>query len=225
MMLLKRTTTTINSSLLFSNKRSTLSMGYNCLIDQGNHVLFGTTTISRSSSTTIISKTSTKIRMNTFITTRTTSNTRKRTTPSVNMRQQQQQQYNLSTVHSFDQSFKLNRSPRKSCTSKLFLSRMSLSSSSSVESSKDALSSSSSPSDITTPITPMTDVVVERPTYDQLKLLFLHSAIPMIGFGIVDQTIMLHAGNVIDCTIGVLFGLSTLTAAAFGQLCSDSCGK
>jgi hypothetical protein len=46
----------------------------------------------------------------------------------------------------------------------------------------------------------------------------------MIGFGFMDQTIMLHAGNVIDCTIGVTFGLSTLTAAAIGQVCSDASG-
>lgn len=35
---------------------------------------------------------------------------------------------------------------------------------------------------------------------------------------------MLQAGNAIDCTIGVTFGLSTLTAAAFGQICSDASG-
>ena len=46
----------------------------------------------------------------------------------------------------------------------------------------------------------------------------------MVGFGIVDQTVMLQAGNAIDCTLGVTFGLSTLTAAAFGQVCSDASG-
>ena len=46
----------------------------------------------------------------------------------------------------------------------------------------------------------------------------------MIGFGFVDQTIMLQAGHAIDCTIGVTFGLSTLTSAAFGQVCSDASG-
>jgi hypothetical protein len=35
---------------------------------------------------------------------------------------------------------------------------------------------------------------------------------------------MLQAGNAIDCTLGVTFGLSTLTAAAFGQICSDASG-
>ena len=40
----------------------------------------------------------------------------------------------------------------------------------------------------------------------------------------MDQTVMLHAGHAIDCTLGVTFGLSTLTAAAFGQVCSDASG-
>jgi hypothetical protein len=35
---------------------------------------------------------------------------------------------------------------------------------------------------------------------------------------------MIQAGNAIDCTIGVLFGLSTLSAAAIGQICSDASG-
>lgn len=35
---------------------------------------------------------------------------------------------------------------------------------------------------------------------------------------------MIQAGNAIDCTIGVVFGLSTLSAAAIGQICSDASG-
>mmetsp|Transcript_24054 Transcript_24054/g.52077 ORF Transcript_24054/g.52077 Transcript_24054/m.52077 type:complete len:324 (+) Transcript_24054:185-1156(+) len=62
------------------------------------------------------------------------------------------------------------------------------------------------------------------PTRPQLKRLFLRAAIPMVGFGFMDQSVMLHAGNAIDCTLGVSFGLSTLTAAAFGQFFSDSAG-
>jgi hypothetical protein len=57
-----------------------------------------------------------------------------------------------------------------------------------------------------------------------MRLIFLNTAIPMVGFGFVDQTVMLQAGNAIDCTLGVTFGLSTLTAAAFGQICSDASG-
>lgn len=46
----------------------------------------------------------------------------------------------------------------------------------------------------------------------------------MVGFGLMDQTVMIQAGNMIDCTIGVTFGLSTLTAAAVGGLVSNLSG-
>jgi hypothetical protein len=46
----------------------------------------------------------------------------------------------------------------------------------------------------------------------------------MIGFGFMDNTVMIHAGNAIDMTMGVTFGLSTMTAAACGQVCSDVSG-
>jgi hypothetical protein len=46
----------------------------------------------------------------------------------------------------------------------------------------------------------------------------------MVGFGFMDNSIMIYAGDWIDCNIGVKFGLSTLTAAACGQMVSDSCG-
>lgn len=64
----------------------------------------------------------------------------------------------------------------------------------------------------------------EPPSRRQLFRVFSHAAVPMIGFGIMDQTVMIQAGNAIDCTIGVLFGLSTLSAAAIGQICSDASG-
>lgn len=51
---------------------------------------------------------------------------------------------------------------------------------------------------------------VERPTNLQLWRVFARAAVPMIGFGFTDQTVMLQAGNAIDCTLGVTFGLSTL---------------
>lgn len=46
----------------------------------------------------------------------------------------------------------------------------------------------------------------------------------MVAFGFMDNTVMLHAGNAIDATLGVTFGLSTLAAAACGQICSDMAG-
>lgn len=64
----------------------------------------------------------------------------------------------------------------------------------------------------------------DQPSRQQLRRVFLSAAIPFVGFGFVDQTVMLQAGNAIDCTLGVTFGLSTLSSAAFGQICSDACG-
>lgn len=46
----------------------------------------------------------------------------------------------------------------------------------------------------------------------------------MVAFGFMDQSILIHSGNAIDCTLGVTFGLSTLTAAAFGSIISMMVG-
>lgn len=61
-------------------------------------------------------------------------------------------------------------------------------------------------------------------TTAQLKAHFVQSAVPMIGFGFMDNTVMIHAGHAIDLTMGVTFGLSTMAAAACGQICSDMAG-
>jgi hypothetical protein len=39
----------------------------------------------------------------------------------------------------------------------------------------------------------------------------------MIGFGFMDNLVMITAGEAIDSTFGVALGISTLTAAGFGQ--------
>jgi len=46
----------------------------------------------------------------------------------------------------------------------------------------------------------------------------------MVGFGFMDNIIMIQAGDLIDSSLGVTFGLSTLTAAALGNVCSDTSG-
>ena len=56
------------------------------------------------------------------------------------------------------------------------------------------------------------------PTLRQLKVLALHAALPMVGFGLMDQTIMIQAGDLIDSTIGSKLALPTLAAAACGQV-------
>ena len=63
-----------------------------------------------------------------------------------------------------------------------------------------------------------------QPSSRELRALFLSSALPFVGFGLMDQTVMLWSGNAIDVTLGVMFGLSTLAAAAYGQICSNAAG-
>lgn len=46
----------------------------------------------------------------------------------------------------------------------------------------------------------------------------------MVGFGFMDNIIMIQAGDFIDSTFGVVLGLSTLTAAAMGNVVSDTSG-
>jgi len=62
------------------------------------------------------------------------------------------------------------------------------------------------------------------PTQEQLRNHFVSNALPMVGFGFMDQTVLIQAGNMIDCTLGVTMGLSTLTAAAVGGICSNASG-
>ena len=50
------------------------------------------------------------------------------------------------------------------------------------------------------------------------------AAVPMVGFGFMDNIIMIQAGDLIDTHLGVTLGISTLTAAALGNVCSDSSG-
>jgi hypothetical protein len=71
---------------------------------------------------------------------------------------------------------------------------------------------------------PAEEAAVVPPTSTQLWRLFINTSVPMVVFGITDQTVMIQAGNAIDCTLGVTFALSTLTAAAFGQVISDASG-
>merc|ERR1719199_2096244 len=46
----------------------------------------------------------------------------------------------------------------------------------------------------------------------------------MVGFGFMDNIIMIQVGEQIDLTFGVKFGFATLTAAGFGQIVSDTSG-
>lgn len=61
--------------------------------------------------------------------------------------------------------------------------------------------------------------VIQPPHPTDLRTLFIASAIPMVGFGFMDQFVLIQAGGYIDATLGVSLGLATMTAAAAGMLC------
>ncbi|XP_017573888.1 transmembrane protein 65 isoform X2 [Pygocentrus nattereri] len=62
------------------------------------------------------------------------------------------------------------------------------------------------------------------PNSSQLRYVLLHNAIPFVGFGFLDNAIMIAAGTQIELSIGVTFGISTMAAAALGNLVSDLAG-
>ncbi|KAF8767269.1 Transmembrane protein 65 like protein [Argiope bruennichi] len=68
------------------------------------------------------------------------------------------------------------------------------------------------------------DAPPEPPTKAQLQALLAHSAVPFIGFGFLDNLIMIIAGDYIDATIGITLGISTMAAAGLGNTLSDVAG-
>ena len=60
--------------------------------------------------------------------------------------------------------------------------------------------------------------IVTPPTPSQLRMVMLRNAVPFVGFGFIDNFIMLVAGERIDTSIGVAFCTSTLFAAGIGNL-------
>jgi hypothetical protein len=56
-----------------------------------------------------------------------------------------------------------------------------------------------------------------EPSFEQLRLVALNTAIPFVGFGIMDNSILIVAGDAIDTSLGVLLGISTMCAAAIGN--------
>ena len=66
--------------------------------------------------------------------------------------------------------------------------------------------------------------ITPEPTYEQLRLVALNNAIPFVGFGIMDNSILIIAGDAIDTSLGVVLGISTMCAAAIGNIVSDVVG-
>ncbi|XP_050704518.1 transmembrane protein 65-like isoform X4 [Eriocheir sinensis] len=63
-----------------------------------------------------------------------------------------------------------------------------------------------------------------KPSVAQLRQLAVHNALPFIGFGFLDNLVMIVAGDYIDTTIGTGLGISTMAAAALGNTISDLAG-
>jgi len=87
------------------------------------------------------------------------------------------------------------------------------------------LTSSSSPGSVAKNAIPKPETEIAIPSTAQLRTLALRYAIPMIGFGFMDNLVMITAGDAIDQTFGVALGISTMTAAGFGQVFSDVAGN
>ncbi len=65
---------------------------------------------------------------------------------------------------------------------------------------------------------------ITQPSNRDLRIHALTQGLPFIGFGIMDNAILIWAGDKIDTHLGVLFGISTLCAAAIGNIISDIAG-
>ncbi|TDH73472.1 uncharacterized protein CCR75_003093 [Bremia lactucae] len=65
---------------------------------------------------------------------------------------------------------------------------------------------------------------VTLPTTQELKLVALRTGLPFIGFGFVDNFIMIVAGDYIDLTLGVSLGISSMAAAGIGNTIADIAG-
>lgn len=68
------------------------------------------------------------------------------------------------------------------------------------------------------------NTATQRPTNRQLRLVMISSAIPFVGFGFVDNIIMLAAGDMIEIHFHEAYAMSWLVAAALGNTVSDVVG-
>jgi len=64
----------------------------------------------------------------------------------------------------------------------------------------------------------------DPPSWLQCRISFVHNMVPFIGFGFLDNLVMILVGDYIDNTIGIYFHISILAAAALGNTCSDLAG-
>lgn len=67
-------------------------------------------------------------------------------------------------------------------------------------------------------------MAIRRPSQPELKQVFISALLPFIGFGFLDNGLMILYGELIEDVIGRFFPISTLAAAAIGNLVSDIVG-
>ncbi|XP_014245579.1 uncharacterized protein LOC106664403 isoform X2 [Cimex lectularius] len=65
---------------------------------------------------------------------------------------------------------------------------------------------------------------VTQPTTPQLFQVLVHNAIPFVGFGFLDNFVMIICGDYIEFKLGSLLVMSTMAAAALGNTLSDVLG-
>lgn len=70
------------------------------------------------------------------------------------------------------------------------------------------------------------DAKIQRnaPSIRTLRWVAFTTGLPFLGFGFMDNAILIIAGDAIDTTLGVTLGISTLCAAAIGNIISDLAG-
>ena len=52
------------------------------------------------------------------------------------------------------------------------------------------------------------ELVPVKPSSRECRICFVHNAVPFIGFGFLDNVVMIVAGDYIDSTLGVAFNIS-----------------
>lgn len=65
---------------------------------------------------------------------------------------------------------------------------------------------------------------VLAPSARQLACVGLNAAVPFVGFGFLDNAIMILAGDAIDASLGTRLGFSMMASAALGNIVSDVAG-
>ncbi|KAL7681490.1 putative transmembrane protein [Plasmopara halstedii] len=74
------------------------------------------------------------------------------------------------------------------------------------------------------PVASLSSRALSPPTRRQLKLVMIGSAIPFVGFGLVDNLILLVAGDAIETHFHSSYAMSMLCAAALGNTVADVVG-